>query len=197
MRMSRINQICIFLFMGIISISCSHNGPTDPDADLPVRGYFKGFVNDEAVDIEQKDMFDTRIGPTFMYYTNTNQDSLFFYSWDTQFTLDNGKRSLALGVGLRHIHVGVYHLVPLLQYEDYAEDVSLKDNTDKDNPKLYKLKAGTTFRVQVDSWKIGPEKHPVLSGRLEGVLYNTKNKNDSIVLKGIQFKVSDRTGGYN
>lgn len=198
--MDKLLCIIVSLFFTVLTIlsSCSNDEPGVVESDRPVRGYLKGQVNEETIDVEQKELTDASMGPNVMTWKkHDGKDSLYYYAWASGFTLKNSNRRFYLFVALKEVKDKMLYVIPPFNYDDVNDEaqseVYVKEVT---NPypdwQWYKLKDGTVFKVWLDHLDVTGDNKlwPLLEGHLEGTVYNTENPDDSISFKDISFRVT-------
>ena len=169
---------CLF-----ISSCIEDNAPT-VEEPLPVYSYFRGYLNDEYVCIEQNVAHDKRID-----YTSTltwKGDTFLAYSWRVIFIDDyhkSFKNAPSLSMQLSPLVLGRYDIEG---GRFYNTESAIAFNTVE---KEYIPKSNRPFKVSLGKLiTTSPYGHaPYIAGAMEGILYNQDNPMDSLVILDATF----------
>ena len=182
----------IYSFSLMVALStlfaCNNNdAPAIEEKPLPVYSYFRGYLNDEYVNIEQNTVWDDRI---FLQKTASMEDTIFLFNWYVKFAEDfNNTEELhhapMLTIQLAPLRMGQYNITSGITYNGETAIYLGKNGTIKyiPNPKHpFKLYLNGIYKTSPHS------DNPCISGTMEGVLYNSLNPNDSIVFHNVEFR---------
>ena len=160
-----------FSLMVVLStlFACNNNdAPAIEEKPLPVYSYFRGYLNNEYINIEQNTVWDDRI---FLQKTASMEDTIFLFNWYVNFAEDfnNAEELHTSGItynGETAIYLGKNGTIKYIP-----------------NPKHpFKLYLNGIYKTSPHS------NNPCISGTMEGVLYNSLNPNDSIVFHNVEFR---------
>lgn len=167
-------------------ISCAN----EPVAvSQPTLGYFEGIVNNKPIKLEEKDQ---EIHPMFFQdYTVTTDDEIATYGF--RFLIPEINNLLIVGYlsplnSPQLYEIGAdYNPIPYTTITAYIKENDKKYRAEKEPFKIYV----DTIVSKKDNPEI-PGNSARISGRMEGVLYNAKNLQDSIVFQNVRFRIWNR-----
>ena len=165
-------QVIYFLFSMLLflSISCNKGEDISFEETPYYLGYFEGKVNSQDISIANQSNSHSFIDHG-NFWQEVNTDLSGFY-WE-----------IPLGV-----HISDYpypmlriSLIPLREGEYLIESTV---RITKDDAKIVYHPLKSSFRIQVDSIRFHEGSGtPYIEGKMEGILYNIENSEDSIVIK--------------
>ena len=176
-------QVIYFLFSMLLFLSISCNKGEDISFYL---GYFEGKVNSQDISIANQSNSHSFIDHG-NFWQEVNTDLSGFY-WE-----------IPLGV-----HISDYpypmlriSLIPLREGEYLIdkgkllnEEIESTVRITKDDAKIVYHPLKSSFRIQVDSIRFHEGSGtPYIEGKMEGILYNIENSEDSIVIKDAIFGI--------
>lgn len=172
-----------------VLVACSNDDTPVVKEILPVHNYFRGYVNDEYVCIEQNVNWDTRI-----YHTSSERmgEDITYYDWRVKFSDDykdfeEVKSSPGLYIQLTPLRIAEYAIM--------ADSMGWKKNAihlSMDNGNVqYVPNPRKPFQLIVNGIYKGSliTDAPLICGTMEGTLYNSTNPNDSITFHDVEFQV--------
>lgn len=179
-----ISQIC-FLVLSLSLSSCNNDESTPA---LPTFGYFEGMINNKYIKLEEKSQNDMIL---FNDYSVSNEDSVASYGVAINIPKENtGDKKMSIYIYLSPLSRQLYEIGPT--YDIDLPFTRIELHTDSDTE--YKPNK-TPFKINIDtivSHKDDPKimsRSPRISGRMEGVMYNTQSPQDSIIFKNVKFRV--------
>lgn len=182
-------QIC-FLALSFAFSSCSN----DDEAEIPTLSYFKGTINGKYINIEQKSLQDLTINHDFSISLEDSIASYGFGIYIPQGSVDS--RKMSINILLSPLSCKLYEIGPTYDLSRPDTRITLYPGgatSAEGDPKYRPTK--TPFKIEIDTMithKDNPDilwSSPRISGRMEGILYNIHNPQDSIVFKDVKFRV--------
>ena len=181
-------QVIYFLFSMLLflSISCNKGEDISFEETPYYLGYFEGKVNSQDISIANQSNSHSFIDHG-NFWQEVNTDLSGFY-WE-----------IPLGV-----HISDYpypmlriSLIPLREGEYLIdkgkllnEEIESTVRITKDDAKIVYHPLKSSFRIQVDSIRFHEGSGtPYIEGKMEGILYNIENSEDSIVIKDAIFGI--------
>ena len=181
-------QVNYFLFSMLLflSISCNKGEDISFEETPYYLGYFEGKVNSQDISIANQSNSHSFIDHG-NFWQEVNTDLSGFY-WE-----------IPLGV-----HISDYpypmlriSLIPLREGEYLIdkgkllnEEIESTVRITKDDAKIVYHPLKSSFRIQVDSIRFHEGSGtPYIEGKMEGILYNIENSEDSIVIKDAIFGI--------
>lgn len=173
---------CICFLLLITFASCSKDGDDYPKETPFYLGYFKGTVNEDPVSIVNTDtkrvinsgiLAERPVGPNAEYITE-------YY-----LSIPIGKFSL--NMCLLPLEEGTY----IINKGFYTKDATHINMINESlQPVIYYSPLKAPFKIEVDSIRYhGYSGFPYIEGKMEGILYNENNLQDSIVIKDAVFGI--------
>lgn len=168
-------------------LGCNKEEDTSIIDTRPVLSYFKGIVNDELINYEQRDKYEHKIWNGSL---SLNGDSIISYSWGMGF-YDNNNDTLSILVTLYPFQKGLCQIAPIKGNDLYYPELKVYYYTPKGRS-YYKPIERTPFHLYIDDIDIyNKVESPIVTGRMEGVVYKWDNPKDSIVFKEVSFRVQN------
>lgn len=174
------------LFFTCFFLSCSKDND-EPVSQTPRwnMGYFKGTVNGKVVDIENKTSNDRFIHPGVYVQQRTGIKE---YLWGMTFGEQKVSKIDRLSMGIIPFGEGLFEITQGFQDEKNANIGGTLIDKINGNIDYDPLKA--PFKVWIDSIRFYPlSSMPYIYGRMEGILYNVNDLNDSIVIENVKFGI--------
>lgn len=174
------------MLLACLSISsCSEEYVPNVEEPLPVYSYFRGYLNDEYVCIEQNVAYDKRIDWTS---TVTQGGKLLAYRWHIIFIEDyhkSFKDSPILSMQLDSLVSGKRYYIERAHFDGIESAIGFWGT----DGKFYAPKPNRPFKVSLGKLiTTSPYGHaPYIAGAMEGILYNRDNPMDSLVIRDATF----------
>ena len=178
-----IHSVLLMIILSFTLSSCNNDDNTPTEETTKYTRYFGNFkanINGQSVEVINKDN-----NQDWNKITCTTKDiypTIGIYAYDFFITLKNNS---FLGIGLRPFKKGIQYSHGYPQYDSTAVHIRM------DNKLYYPLK--TPFKIQVDSIfyvnSVRNSSLPFVIGKLNGILYNKDNLNDSIIVKNASFGI--------
>lgn len=163
--------------------SCSEEHVPMVEEPLPVYSYFRGYINDEYICIEQNTAYDKRID-----YTSTLglKGKILTYGWRMIFIDDYNasfKHAPSLSVQLAPLALGRYNIKGA-RFHNIESAIALA--TDKNQ---YVPNPSHPFKISLGKLVETPPYGgaPFIAGAMEGILYNRDNPTDSLIIRDATF----------
>ena len=161
--------------------------PISENKTLPVCSFFRGYLNDEYICIEQKDVAnDIRFQ---LKETLLKEDTILLFRWSINFAQDYNnkdeyKQAPVLSIQFAPLQLGNYNIVSDAYYD--AESTIIFN----DGKNEYIPSPDNPFQIYLSNIiKDSPYSYdPLIRGVMEGTLYNASNPKDSIVFHDIDFR---------
>lgn len=184
----KVNTYFIGAFLAmflLLSCSSDDNIPSSKN-DLLYWGYFKGEINGKKVTLEN--VKDETLHPITSMGTNIRDFDEPADSIRWMITGINLSEETTIIVTLFHLNKGVRYVTRWAK-GDWNQDgihIKMKDPNSKeyDNNTYYIPEIAKPFRVEIKNSTYEDRWHPIIEVKLDGVLYNSKNLNDSIIVTG-------------
>lgn len=155
----------------------------------PVFSYFRGYINDEYMEIEQGSTMDNRI---HLHHITYRGDTILSCYWHITFARDfrndeERKNAPKLHVQFAPLRQGDYYVTSnaFLKQETAIRYISSNNISyvPKPDRPFYIYVNGIFKRIRLDT-------DTVIWGTMEGTLYNLENPKDSIVIHDVAFRRS-------
>lgn len=164
--------------------SCSEEYVPTVEEPLPVYSYFRGYLNDEYVCIEQNVAHDKRIDWSS---TVTQGGKLLTYRWHVFFIDDyhkSFKGAPILSIQLDSLVSGRRYYIEGAHFDDIESAISFTMDE-----KFYTPKLDRPFKVSLGKLITTPPYGgaPLIAGAMEGILYNRDNPTDSLIIRDATF----------
>lgn len=175
----------IFLLSLLSFASCSKdedNFPKVPKETPFYLGYFKGTVNDAPISLVNTDI-KTVIHSGIISKRPVGSNGEYI----TEYYLSIPIGDFSLNMCLDPLEEGTY----IIDKGFYSEDAPHVNMIKKDSePVIYYCPLKAPFKIEVDSIRYhGYSSFPYIEGKMEGILYNENNLQDSIVIKDAIFGI--------
>lgn len=190
-RYGILSTACTFLLLICGSMCCSMFVSCDNESLAEVQptfDYFEGIVNNKPIKLEEKDKNHPMF---FQDYTITDDDGIVTYGF--RFRIPEINNLLIVGylsplTTPQLYEIGAdYNPVPYTTITAYIKENNKKYRAEKEPFKIYV----DTIVSTKDNPEI-PGNSARISGRMEGVLYNVKNPQDSISFQNVKFRIWNR-----
>ncbi|MFV0546254.1 MAG: DUF5025 domain-containing protein [Bacteroides sp.] len=139
----------------------------------PDWGYFNGTIGEHKVSLENtKDIQFVNSSRRGVVFEGVSQ---WFLRSAIQYTSNS-----YLVIDLHNLKVGTHYVNSGYGIDTYSSFIELQDV----NQRRFWPKADKPIKVEITKLHWLELDHPILKANIEGIVYNTKNSNDSIVIKG-------------
>ena len=170
--------------------SCSDNEDEMPSGVLPcTASYFIGEMNDSLIDIRQNSIYDYRIYPS-LYVPSTTIQPVDITGWQIKMASDYHDEPW----GTLYVQWGP---MGMDSFEITSSKLAIEGervpcvNLEISDKKRYSCRAENPFKLYID--EVLPNdflaSFPVVSGRMEGTLYNEEDPDDCITFKNVTFRL--------
>lgn len=152
-------------------------------------GYIKGKLNETDVNLQNEGNQAGKHMPAGISVYSKDSEGKEAYSAEIPITKDQDKLAYGFCIFISPIKTGKFEVTkPSLEYfENNIAFVDKRDDTKE--AKIYKpLKQPLILHINRADFS-SDSGIPFIEGKMEGILYNEKNLNDSVIVKNMQFGV--------
>ena len=180
-----------FLSVFLFAFSACSEDDTPLEEPQPVFSYFRGYIDDKYMEIEQGSVMDSRIHLDQVSYIG---DSITRCCWHINFAQDfrnyeERKNAPTLSIQLAPLRLSDNYITSDVFDNEAAIEYHSRDNI---NNITYTPKPDRPFYIYINGiFNMTRLAHdPVIWGTMEGTLYNPEDPKDSIVIHDVEFRRS-------
>lgn len=180
------HSIILLFSIGILCLSgCSRDEDISIDT-RPLLSYFKGIVNDESILYEQRDRWDNKI---WCSSVTKFGGKIIRVGWYMNL-LNQSNDTIKINIALFPVRKGLYEIVPPIDYDNSYSEIEIRYATYKGQNVRYRPSEQSPFQVYINNIDDSYDS-PIITGRMNGILYNRENPKDSIEIKEASFRIQD------
>jgi len=180
------------LLLCLAACGNEHDEDSLPGALPYTKSYFVGLMNDSLINIRQDSYYDVRIDP-LLYIPQDSYQHIDITGWLIRFAADYRDEPWAtMHLQWGPMETGTFELTSSKLVDANAERVPYISLTFADSGRTYCCSPEHPFLLQVDDVDYkdaAMTSFPVVTGRMEGTLYNEADPADCITFEDVEFRL--------